>query len=728
MRTAKTDGGQLRTINNRCNREANYDFLIQRWMTSPLDAQSIAGTFDLLFRVKASWEDAIAIDSDASQVRYKIHIYIAVGESTIVRHTLLSNYVDTVDWPEPPTAETFQGLASAQTLTTNSTVAGDVIVVEIGARILVSPTPAATYPPTNQTHFPLRGRGTTDAANVVHPDAVAGDTLATRAPWMEFSATITEQAGAPPPPNDACADATVIASLPFTSPFIDTTAATDAGFFSGGRAVWWTWTAGATGKACFAARGANYGCRVTVLTGAGCGALGTIAGNATRNALAVSRSMSSTFVDVTQGVQYWIVVENLAGVLVNHRNAVNGGGLCRLIGFFRDVPATDDLYLAIQDIEVLRETAPGVLTPVNLSSSFFSLNPTGIAIDYTKRPMVSFSPPSPNVDERLLVGLFDFDLVEVVDLKTLSWAPSVFEIDFIDPWFPGSDDFHHAQMHVTFAGFMWLGNFGNGFQLVAGVGSEPAFLDEESNDPDLSSVLGIEADHGSSQPGAPFAFRTLDSPYPTLQRTASWAISVDEVNNILFYTSGGFYSPETGDHPTRVTTVCTEIRRYDLNTNTQLGVFATVTPTVGNNPGLKGIRFIPLTGGLLACNAEQIIEFDQSGGVVRTYTPSIAADSQSLVEVVLVQDQTAFWVLDEATTRLFKFSRVTGLELATFQPYLTPGTTVQMQVYQPVELSPPGVTGPPRDDGLPYAPPDVPPCPGPGDTGAVRDDGIPYTP
>ncbi len=39
-----------------------------------------------------------------------------------------------------------------------------------------------------------------------------------------------------------------------------------------------------------------------------------------------------------------------------------------------------------------------------------------------------------------------------------------------------------------------------------------------------------------------------------------------------------------------------------------------------------------------------------------------------------------------------------------------------------------GDTGPPRDDGVPYDPPDLAACPGPGDTGAARDDGIPYTP
>ncbi len=704
LRTSKADGGQLRSTQFRCNREANYDFVFTRLATRPLDAQLISGTVDVLFRVRADWEDLVEFDSDESQVRYKLYIYIAVGESDVVRHVLL-DYVDTVDWPEPPTIPTFQGLASAQTLTPASTLAGDLLVVEFGGRILASPTPAVTYPPSNFTHMDWRGLGSTTSVNVAHPDAVAGDTVTTRAPWIEFSDIITEQAATPAPANETCATALPIAALPHTSVFLDTTGSTDSGWVGDGKAAWWTWTAERSGTAFFTTRGANYPCQVSILQG-GCGGLFYVGGFNERRAITGNRSQSSgALVGAVQGVTYHIVVEHWPEF--GNVNGVEQGGLLRLEGFWRELPQEDDLYVVIKDIVALRETSPGVLNPVNLSSALFSLDPSGVSIDYTKRALVPTTGDhaNPHVDERLLVSLFSTDLVEILDLKDLSWAPSIAEIDAISPW--TGNNRQHAQMHLTFAGFLWQGNFGNGFLLVAGAGVLPGFLDSISDDLDLSTVIGIDASHADQQPGAPFTFRLLDAPYPVTDITAPWAITVDESNSILFYTSGGFYDPQTGDHPTRDSTVGTLIKRYDLLANVQLADFATVTQQPGNNPGLKGIRFIPADGGLLACNSVQVLRFDRDGSLVRTYTPSIPAEAQSLVEVVLTADQQAFWVLDEQSTHLFKFDLDTGVELADYQTYLTTGATVQMQIYQPTEL-PSGSTPPspcPTPDGNSFVTP-----------------------
>jgi hypothetical protein len=164
-----------------------------------------------------------------------------------------------------------------------------------------------------------------------------------------------------------------------------------------------------------------------------------------------------------------------------------------------------------------------------------------------------------------------------------------------------------------------------------------------------------------------------------VEHTNPWAIAFDETGDWLYYTSSGFYEPVGG--------VSDVIRRHNLTTSVN-EVFATIPLQGTNNPGLKGLQVIP-GGGVLVCNGTIVHRLNAVGTIITTYTPSIALDSQSLCDVKLTADGTELWVIDEATTRLFKFNLATGEEVVTFQPYLIRGTLVQMAIYQPEGVTPP---------------------------------------
>jgi hypothetical protein len=675
LSTSKTNAGALTTRSAKTNQQGDYDFFGWRMITPPLMAQTIDGTVDLCWNVRARWNDGFTTTND-SVVRYKLHIYITVGQTAAVRHTLLDNYVDSVNWPGVSGA-VWRSLFAAQALIAGDTQAGDCIMVELGARVVSSPTPVATYPPTTWTDMPIRGTGTNDGAGAPFVDAVAGNTATNLAPWIEFSDTIVEQAAPSPPANDACVDAIVIAALPYTSPEIDTTQSADTD-----RAGWWTWTAPVTGKVCFHTFGSNYGTIIALFTG-GCGGLTPVGFVSTNTELAQHRAQSSVMFTAQIGVQYWIRVRNSNSV----NNAPQSGGLLQLSGFTRQTtPATDDIYLPAGTLVQIRSGSV-----INLNAGFSSVFPTGVAIDYTERPMDDLNGGT-HVGERILVGLHNFDLVEIFDLPTLSYGDFQFEVDFIgDPLDVPGVSIHPAQLYITAAGRLYTGWFGNGYLFVAGLGGLPAILSTLSNDPTYAAVKSLEATDGDSQAGAPFT-ATYQLPSPEI--TSPWAIGVDEAAGVLYYTSGGFYEPVGG----------AIVRRYDVNASAQLPDLVTLALQGVNNPGLKGLQVIP-GGGLLICNGTVVHRLDTVGGITTTYTPSIAEDSQSLVDVRMTADGQGFWVIDLATTRLFHFL-LDGTEVETVQPYLVPGTLVQMALYQPEGITPPEPPEPP-DEGCPLPlPPD----------------------
>src|SRR4030095_3654920 len=379
--------------------------------------------------------------------------------------------------------------------------------------------------------------------------------------------------------------------------------------------------------------------------------------------LSAHRSQAFVRLNVAAGTQYWVEVAD----------DFNGGGVTRSKVFYKPTAyQDDDLFLANAGIFVLRN---GQL--INYGGSWGDYAPTGIGIDYTKRPIIDIQDDSTHTGERVLLGLHPYELVEFADVYDLNR-----ELDFIgDPWvMPGNA--HPAQLQVTSTGLLYQAWFGNGYLYTSGSGTRPAFLNTVSNNASYSALKSIDAISGDSQPAAPYSDveRVLD-----IQVTAPWAIAFDETTGVLYYTSGGVYVPVGGD----------TIKRYDLNTNTQLADFATVPLQGTKNPGLKGLALLN-DGGILVCNGTVVNRLNQAGVVTQTYTPSIAMDAQTLMDVVTTKDGTKFWVIDLWTTRLFQFDVASGAELQTCQSYGEPGSLVQMVLYRhpPAPPSPPVPRGP----------------------------------
>jgi len=672
MATSKTNGGTHGTSTITCNQQGNFDFHFLNLWTPPLDAQTITGDLDLCFLVSAAWLDDLDPPANSSVVRWKVHAYITVGQTTTVRHVLLDNYVDGNNFAF--STLTGRQLGAPQTLTPGDAEAGDCVRVEIGFRIVSSPTPAVTQPPVNFTRILCRGLGT----NAAGGDAVTGSTDLALNSWVEFSHTFTFQAAPAPPANDACADAIDIGSVStYQGGFIDTTASAGTE-----REVWWTWTAPEDGQVCAHTFGANYGTVLAVFVD-GCGVLNPPAGfTFPSTSLSQHRSQSTLVFTAVQGTQYWFRVRNQAGTY----NATEGGGLCRFGLFYRRAPQTDDLYLPVQNLLQFRE---GV--PVNLTAGFVGSEPSGVALDYTQRPMDDLNGGT-NTSIRVLLGLFSFDTVEILDATDLSYGAFQFEIDFINlPWDTSPITKHPATLYVTAAGQLYVGWFGTGFEYVAGIGTLPSLLNTVSDDPANGYIRSLSATDGDNQAGGPFADTLLPA---VAEATAPWAITMDEDAGILYFTSGSFYGFIGG----------TEVRRYYLSSGIT-DVFATIPLRPGNNPGVKGLQFLP-GGGLLVCNGDAVHRLDAAGTIIGTYVPSIPIDSQELADVKLTVDGLSFWVVDLGTARLFKADLLTMTELATYETFLESGTLTQMAIYQPAGPlpPPPPVTRTGCPDALPVLP------------------------
>ena len=644
----KVDAGAQSLLTLHTNQQGNHDFFIDRFVTPPLAAQTLTGTFQWCFGVQATWLTGVS-ESNDSIVRYKLHVYIAQGQSHLVRTTLINNVVDSVDFPGTA-GQVWRSLAAAQAVA-GSILEGDVIVVERGFRVISSPTPAPTYPPSDMTKVRWRSSG----ADNTFADAVAGDTVTNRAPWVEFSMTLTEQAPPAAPANGTCATAIAIPALPYQSPDIDTTAAPGTE-----REVWWSWVAPTSDHVYFHTFGGNSNVTIAVFKN-GCGVLTPVTPTRYDTRQAAHRSQSTALFLAVAGTAYLIRVRNTASA----NNAPNSGGLVRLSAFYKDiVPQTDDVYAGGGYIMAIRGAQI-----VNMMGDFYTSGITGLAIDYTKRTMDDLNGGT-HSDERLLIGLHNFELVELIDLKTLSYFPLFqFEIDFIgDPWSVPLVGIHPAQIHVTKTGLLYVGWFGDGYLYVGGIGTLPAFLNTVSSLPAYSALKTIDAVKADSQPGNPFT--DLEYVLP-IEVTAPWAIALDEAAGVLYYTSGGVYVPVGGQR----------IKRWNVATASAMADLAIVTLKAGKNPGLKGLAVLPGGAGVLVCNSTVIERYDAWGVLVATYTPSIADDSQTLVDVVITESGGHFWTLDLATTRMFRFNLGTGLEDLTVQPFLVPGSVLQLVLY-----------------------------------------------
>jgi len=671
LEASKVNGGEIRTTDLKTNQQGDFDGLLYRALSRPLEAQTIEGTFDLCFMRNCAWLDAVLNPANSSVVQLKISIYITIGQTHQVRAWLLQDYVDTTNFTFnglAGTTLTAAALAAVQELTPGMTQAGDCICIEWGPRVVSSPTPAATYPPTNMTRINMRTVGTSSAAATVFDDMIPGDTSNSRSPWVEFSQALSFRAAPPTPVNGTCATAIIIpgGATSYDSGNIDASQSTDTD-----RRVWWQWTAPADMVVCFHAKGSNYGGTVQVWKGAGCGSLSIALGEQIESSGALSqhRSQSHVVMNAVSGRTYWISIKATAAA---GTQAPQGAGVARLGMFVRQsVPLADDLFFPAGSIAQYRE---GQL--VNITNAFFAFAPTGIAIDYTQRPMDSLA-GGVNAAMRLLVGLFTDNLVEILDLSTLSIGEA--EVDFIaDGWGLASVQ-SPAQIYVTAAGHLYTAFFGNGFLYVIGVGGTPTIMNTVSDVAAKSAVRNIDAIEGDNQPGAPFA---AVAQLPTPQVTSPWAFTIDEATGTLYYTSGGFYEPVGG----------TEIRTFNIGTGLDGPVFATLALNGTNNPGLKGLRFLP-GGGILVCNGTTIQRLSAAGAVQWTYTPSVPGDAQTLTDVQLSADGLYFYTVDLTTARIFKGRMVDGVEVFTWETFLVTGTLIQMAIYQPSGAAVPPTPG-----------------------------------
>ena len=366
-------------------------------------------------------------------------------------------------------------------------------------------------------------------------------------------------------------------------------------------------------------------------------------------------------------------------------NAANSGGSLRFSILYQELPQADDLYLPAGGIGAFRE---GQM--VNVQSAFVDSKPTGVAIDYTLAPMDNLNGGTHSA-VRLLVGLHDFELVEVLDLITLNNGEA--EIDFIgDPWSVPLVNTHPATLYVTASGTLYVGWFGNGYLFVAGDDTLPAYLDAVSNNPSYSAIKSISATSGDTQSTAPFTDTEI---VVGIDNIAPWAITVDEASGTIYYIDGGFYLPVGGQ----------TIKRWSLASG-QLSDFATIVAPVGSpDPGLKGLQLLP-DGGLLVCNSSEVVRLNSSGGVVQTYTPTLPVlASRCLIDVKLTSNGQAFWVVD-LDSQLTKFNLDTGAQLLTVQNYLVDGALTQMAIYQPTGI----IIEPPEPEPEPEPEP-IPDCP-----------------
>ena len=98
-----------------------YDVMILKFVSEPIPAQTISGTL--------TWVIGALEDAGSANDFYKIHAYVVSNDGATLRGTLLSNNVDTSEWP---TAAQGQAPAAAKTLSEVTAQVNDRIVIEIG--------------------------------------------------------------------------------------------------------------------------------------------------------------------------------------------------------------------------------------------------------------------------------------------------------------------------------------------------------------------------------------------------------------------------------------------------------------------------------------------------------------------------------------------------------------------------------------------------------------------
>jgi hypothetical protein len=139
----------------------------------------------------------------------------------------------------------------------------------------------------------------------------------------------------------------------------------------------------------------------------------------------------------------------------------------------------------------------------------------------------------------------------------------------------------------------------------------------------------------------------------TSDRGSDWIdLAADQCT--MFYTSEG-----------------SEVKRFDVCTNTQLADFA--PPGTLHRPAFALRLLLPAQGGgLLVADSQDIHRLDGSGAVAQTYD---APGENCWFALNLDPDSTSFWSADFCTSNVYKFDIATGSVLTSFNTG-TPANTV----------------------------------------------------
>jgi hypothetical protein len=677
----KSDGGIIQAYQISTNKDTVNELQF-RYFTPPLAAQTIDGTFNLCVAVGIVRNDT-STGNPIPTGYFRVHMYVSVGDSCTIRGTLLDKYTDTKPWN--PITLTFSDLIGAQTLNSVVCQAGDRVCIELGYHATNATSfPAPVFPPnkwnvarmhygcSNYRGLAIAGNGVLDINSPGCADATAGDAEQNdgfpRLSYFDFSHTFVEQTVTITPlPNNTFATAQDIGTLPFDSGFLDNRT-TDQGT----RSLWYKWTAERDGQVIPHTIGSVQPTNIHVWTGNG-GPGVTLLDGTTHTPIT---SCSNSIFNAVAGTTYYFYVEGYSDIY----HSPSAGGMVRFQVLYAQDLADGDVILGSASF-VARYTKDGVLAAI--TSGFGGLAVSGLAIDYTLRPMTDFNGPPDHTGLRLYCAIFGqgYDFIEIVDLATLNIGTA--EIDFMsDPLgshfgtYPFFHNVHLAAIDIARdTGMLTAGWFGDGFKHV----DDNLFSYQDTvalnGTGDLNTIDCIHAD---DQPGAPF-------PEATIGTTAMDPAT----GTIFYYTSGGWYLPNGG----------VKIKAYDVAGNTQLPDFATVPVGTGPNPGLKGVFPLPITattpnGGMLYTNGSNIYRTDLAGNIVTTYTTNAPDRSLSLADVELQDDGRFFWVLDQDSTSLFKFDMQTGAQVVDVWTQLGYASCTSIVLYRANPFAPPNPPNP----------------------------------
>lgn len=614
-------GGQSAWEVGETNGTPLWDVMIMRWATNPLAAQTIDGLVQLCARVSRSAAGSSAV--------YRVHIYIAEGLTSTVRHVLLDNHLDAGAWSA---VDTHRSFATPITLAPGAAVEGDRVVVEIGVSF-VSNDPGDAFDTSAQMFLGTQNLFTA----AVLDDAVAGATTA-GAGWIDFSHVFEELPVADPPVNDACADAIAIDALPFTDGPRDTTAAVEAD-----AAVYYRFVAARSGRHFVSSFGSNYQAVIGVYRGTDCGSLVSVT-QIDFGEIWVGRGQAMTSFLAEAGETYVLKIRNYGGPL----GASLGGSLSVQV-FEQSLTQTGDLIVDCQHLAVFRAGRA-----VNIAGQFYSLTPTGSAVDYTGRAITDQNSDDPHTGPRLYVTLFGSSpAVEVVDALDLNVGQPIGDMNYIFEGVDGGENL--ASLVFDLEGNVLTGFFGDNYSVL---GSAPT-------DPATAYVRRFDGVTALEEPGPP----TAATAFPVaLENSGSDYIDVTSNGTELFYTSGGRL-----------------IKRFNLSTNSQMADFATL-PVQGAipRPGARGLRILPPgdgSGGVLVAYGDRVLLLNGDGAVIREYLPAETEYAQDLDKVEFTPDASEFWVSDQLSTNLWRFNLATGEQLERIVTNLPTGQLSGFSVY-----------------------------------------------